>query len=181
MNKIHIQYFKTTFGELIIGSLNEYLCLCDWRYRKMRLEIDDRIQSILGAKYSEENSDIIKRTIDQLQEYFNKERQEFTIPLQFAGTDFQKRVWEELLKIPYGKTETYMGLTQRLGDEKAIRAVASANGANAVSIIVPCHRIIGSKGDLTGYAGGIRVKRKLLQLENYERFPEQMDLFKAER
>jgi methylated-DNA-[protein]-cysteine S-methyltransferase len=83
-----------------------------------------------------------------------------------VGSDFQKRVWESLLEIPYGKTLSYSRLSRRLGDEKAIRAVARANGDNALSIIVPCHRILGSDGGLVGYAGGLRAKQKLLQLEN---------------
>ena len=82
-----------------------------------------------------------------------------------VGSDFQKTVWNTLLQIPYGKTETYLGLSKSMNNEKAIRAVASANGANAFSIIVPCHRVIGSDGKLVGYAGGLSVKKKLLELE----------------
>ena len=167
MNKISIHIFKIKFGELIIGSFKDKLCLCDWRYRKMRTTVDSRIKKGLNADYNKETSEIIKQTITQLNEYFEGKRKEFNIPLLFAGTDFQKKVWNALLKIPYGKTETYLGLSKTLGDEKAIRAVATANGANAISIIVPCHRIIGSKGELTGYAGGLRTKKKLLESEGY--------------
>ena len=94
-----------------------------------------------------------------------------------VGSPFQQEVWNELLKIPFGETESYLGLSKRLNNEKAIRAVAGANGANAISIIIPCHRIIGEKGDLTGYAGGIETKKKLLQLENVNLFPDQLKLF----
>jgi len=94
----------------------------------------------------------------------------------FVGSDFQKTVWEKLLTIPYGKTTSYLELSRMLGDEKAIRAVATANGANAISIIVPCHRVIGSDGSLTGYAGGLNAKQKLLQLEGMN-FGEQLELF----
>ena len=83
-----------------------------------------------------------------------------------VGTEFQKSVWEELLKIPYGQTASYLELSRAIGNEKAVRAVANANGANAIGIIIPCHRIIGSDGSLTGYAGGLDVKRKLLEIEN---------------
>lgn len=165
-NKINIQYFKTQYGELILGSFENKLCLCDWRYRKMRKEIDQRIQSGLDAEYVEEETDVILETKKQLHEYFKKERKEFDIPLKLVGTNFQQNIWNELLNISYGKTETYLGLSKKIQNTKAIRAVAAANGANAISIIVPCHRIIGSDGDLIGYAGGLNIKRKLLQLES---------------
>ena len=162
---IKITYFKTAFGELVLGSFHNELCLCDWRYRKMRSSIDKRIKTYLNADFVEENSEINVQTQLQLNQYFNCERTEFDIPLLFAGSDFQKAVWHALLKIPYGKTDTYLGLSKRIENAKAVRAVASANGANAISIIVPCHRIIGSNGELVGYAGGLPAKKKLLQLE----------------
>jgi methylated-DNA-[protein]-cysteine S-methyltransferase len=164
--RIHTAYFKTKFGELIVGSMDDKLCLCDWRYRKMRGPIDDRIQKGLNAGYVEERSETIEETISQLSQYFNGKRTQFDLPLLMVGSEFQKLVWNTLLQIPFGKTETYLGLSRKLGDEKAIRAVAAANGANAISIIVPCHRILGSDGRLTGYAGGLETKKKLLQLEN---------------
>ncbi len=167
MHQISIQYFKTPYGELILGSLNDRLCLADWFYRKMRSAIDSRIQYELNGEYIEEETDITKQTKLQLNEYFKRKRKEFTIPLLFAGTDFQKKVWNALLKIPYGKTESYSGLSKIMNNEKAVRAVASATGANAISIIVPCHRIIGNSGDLVGYAGGLKTKDKLLKLEGY--------------
>lgn len=177
MNTISIQYHKIAFGELLIGSFGDRLCICDWRYRKMRTTIDDRIQKGLEATYIEEESEIIQTTIDQIEEYLSGSREVFDIPLKLVGTTFQKEVWDELLKIPFGKTASYLELSQRFSNEKAVRAVASANGANAISILVPCHRIIGSKGELTGYAGGINVKRRLLQLESGNNFPEQLNLF----
>jgi len=94
-----------------------------------------------------------------------------------VGSPFQERVWNELLKIPFGKTESYLGLSRKIGNEKAIRSVAAANGANAISIMVPCHRIIGSDGKLTGYGGGIQAKRKLLQLEMNNQPSGQLPLF----
>jgi methylated-DNA-[protein]-cysteine S-methyltransferase len=101
----------------------------------------------------------------QLDEYFNEGRKEFSLPLDVEGTDFQKKVWNELLKIPYGKSISYIQLARRLGDEKLIRAVGTANGKNPVSIIVPCHRVIGSNGGLVGYGGGLYKKRWLLEFE----------------
>lgn len=164
-SKIKIHYFKTPIGELILGSYNEKLCLADWRYRKMRSAIDNRLQKGLQANFIEETSDIIEQTKIQLNEYFNAKRTEFNIDLLFVGTDFQKTVWKALIQIPFGETNSYLKLSKSLNNEKAIRAVAAANGANAISILVPCHRIIGSSGKLVGYAGGLPAKKKLLQLE----------------
>ena len=101
----------------------------------------------------------------QLKEYFSGDRNNFDLPLEIEGTEFQKRVWNELLKIPYGRTISYKELAIRLGDEKVIRAAASANGANPLPIVIPCHRVIGSDGSLIGYGGGLEIKEKLLILE----------------
>lgn len=177
VNHITIKYFKSPVGELILGSLNNALCLCDWRFRKMRTTIDQRIQQGLEAEYLYGDSSIIQQTIHQLNSYFEGDETIFDIPLKLVGTDFQQEVWKQLLKIPYGETSTYLKISQLVGNEKAIRAVASANGANAISIIVPCHRIIGSDGKLVGYAGGLPAKQQLLKLEMKENKPEQLSLF----
>jgi methylated-DNA-[protein]-cysteine S-methyltransferase len=177
MNRISIQYFDTALGVLVLGSFQNQLCLCDWKYRKKRGNIDRRIQEGLDADYVEATSDVIHTALDQLEAYFSGNRKDFDIPLQLVGSDFQQRVWKKLLKIPFGSTETYLGLSRKLGDEKAIRSVAAANGANAISIFIPCHRIIGSDGKLTGYGGGIQAKRKLLQLEQSEPMHGQLPLF----
>ncbi len=157
--------YTSPVGELIIGSFGEKLCLCDWRYRKMRSTVDNRLRSFYHAEFAEGSSAIIERTISQLEEYFSGGRKGFELSLDFAGTDFQVQVWNALLKIPFGKTVSYFELAEKLENPGAIRAVASANGANAISIIVPCHRVIGAYGSLTGYAGGLPAKKKLLQLE----------------
>lgn len=162
---IIIEYFKTPMGELIIGDYQNKICICDWRYRKMRQQIDKRIQGFLKADYLEGKSDLLEETKKQFSQYFEGNRQAFELPLWMLGTDFQKSVWQALIEIPYGETVTYLNLSKKLGNEKAIRAVASANGANAISIIIPCHRIIGSDGKLVGYAGGLNIKKKLLELE----------------
>ncbi len=167
MHQISIRYFKTPYGELILGSFKDKLCLADWRNGKMRDAIDKRIQTELKGEYIEEETDITEETANQLNEYFAGKRKEFDIPLLFTGTDFQKKVWNVLLKIPYGKTVSYSELSEILDNKKAVRAVASATGANAISVIVPCHRVIGSKGDMVGYAGGLNTKKKLLNLEGY--------------
>lgn len=139
--------------------------MCDWRYRKNRDAVDARIQQGLKAEYLEHEDVALEKTQQQLNEYFNHERKVFEIPLLMVGTPFQKSVWKRLLKIPFGQTASYLELARAIGNTKAVRAVASANGANAHSIIVPCHRIIGSNGKLVGYAGGTEAKAKLLGLE----------------
>lgn len=108
---------------------------------------------------------LITECISQLDEYFSGDRKIFTIPLDPQGTPFQKQVWTELAKIPFGQTISYLELAERMGDARKIRAIGGANGKNPIAIIVPCHRVIGSDGSLTGYAGGMDKKRWLLQWE----------------
>ena len=163
---ISIQYFNTPVGELILGSYDGKLCLADWRTRKMRERLDERLKKGLNAEYIEEDTEVLKEARKQLTEYFDHKRKSFDLPLLLVGTDFQKSVWQGLIQIPFGRTASYRDLAQNIGNEKAVRAVANANGANAISILIPCHRIIGSNGDLTGYAGGISTKKKLLELEH---------------
>ena len=117
---------------------------------------------------------ILEDAAYQLQEYFEGTRKQFDLQLHLQGTPFQKKVWEALLKIPYGTTRSYLELSRELGDENAIRAVAAANGKNPIWIVVPCHRVIGSDGSLTGYAGGLWRKKWLLEHENP---PAQQSLF----
>ncbi len=166
-NSVWTQSFRSPFGELLLGDYQGQLCLCDWRHRKMRDTIDRRIQTQLKAIYKEGNTPTIALAIRQLNEYFTGTRTQFDLPVLLVGTDFQKTVWEDLLHIPYGQTVSYLALSQRLGNVQAIRAVAAANGANTLSIIVPCHRVVGHDGKPVGYAGGISVKKKLLEMEGY--------------
>ena len=150
---------------MILGSFDGKLCLCDWADGRRRASIDQRLQRILNANFVEGSSDVIEKAQQQLNEYFLNQRREFDIPLLFVGTDFQKKVWNELLKIPYGTAISYGELAKRIGRPKSVRAVANANAVNALSIIVPCHRVISSDGTLTGYGGGLERKRFLLELE----------------
>ena len=115
---------------------------------------------------STEIPDNLKLAVSELNEYFDSKRTDFTLTLQPQGTDFQKKVWQELRHIPFGKTISYMDLAKKLGDIKVIRAAASANGKNPLWIVIPCHRVIGSDGSLTGYAGGLWRKKWLLEHEN---------------
>lgn len=166
MNIIYISDFKTPYGALTLGSFEDQLCICDWKFRKMRLQVDQRIQKGLNAEFQEGETPVIDLTRQQLTEYFEGKRTDFSVPLNLVGTDFQQTVWNALQQIPFGKTASYLELSKSLNNVKAIRAVAAANGANALSILIPCHRIIGSQGELIGYAGGLDAKKKLLELEN---------------
>lgn len=163
---IIIKYYHSPVGELIVGAFEGKLLLCDWRWRKMRHAVDKRLLHFFNADYEEGESEILDDTIQQLSEYFAGVRKVFDLPLLFAGTEFQIKVWNALLEVPYGHTASYSHLAEKIGDKNAVRAVANANGANAISIIVPCHRIIGSNGELVGYGGGLRAKKQLIELES---------------
>ena len=164
-NLIVIKHINSSCGTLILGSYDGKLCLCDWVDGRRRALVDQRLQKCLKAEYVEGISDVIEKARHQLNEYFQNQRREFDIPLLFVGTDFQKKVWNELLKIPYGTTISYSELAKRIGMPKSVRAVANASAVNALSIIIPCHRVIGSDGSLTGYGGGVVRKRFLLDFE----------------
>lgn len=150
---------------MILGSYGDKLCISDWAVEKRRSTIDRRICRHLNAEYEEGSSDIITQTISQLDEYFAGNRKEFSIPVVFTGSPFQCSVWKELMKIPYGSTISYAELARCIDNPKAVRAVASANATNPLSIFVPCHRVIGSNHKLTGYGGGLDAKQRLLALE----------------
>lgn len=162
---IKTKRYESPCGALILGSLGDKLCLCDWLVERRRDHVDRRLERILKAEFEVGTSDVIETASAQLDEFFAGQRKEFDVPLLFAGTDFQERVWKELLGIPYGETVSYGELARRIGMPKAVRAVANANGANSISIFVPCHRVIGSDHSLTGYGGGLAAKRALLEVE----------------
>lgn len=128
-------------------------------------ENDDPARVPLGALTEDGEDPVLQETERQLDEYFSGKRKTFSIPLDFNGTDFQKAVWNALLTIPYGETRSYGEIAVQLGNPKAVRAVGAANGRNPISIIAPCHRVIGSNGKLTGFAGGLEAKSLLLRLE----------------
>lgn len=179
MKNITVHTYNSPFGELLIGDFENQLVLCDWKYRKMRAAVDKRIQQGLKAKYVEGKTALIETAIEQIESYANSELKNFTLPLKFVGSNFQQSVWKALCEIPYGQTNSYLKLAQALGNPKAIRAVAAANGANALSIVVPCHRIIGSQGEMIGYAGGLATKKKLLRLEGCKSISNQTQLFET--
>jgi methylated-DNA-[protein]-cysteine S-methyltransferase len=123
------------------------------------------------------SSEVLAICCQQFDEYFAKKRQTFDFPMQQAGTEFQQKVWTELMNIPFGKTISYLTLARRLGDEKCIRAAATANGRNSLTIVVPCHRVIGADGSLVGYGGDVWRKQWLLEHENALQTTKQMTLF----
>lgn len=174
---IYTQIYSSPFGDLILGEYENQLCICDWLYRKQRSTIDLRIQKGLNTTFEEKETPFLIKVQQQLSSFFNKEIDQLDVPLLTIGTNFQKTVWDTLLTIPYGSTVSYLKLSRTLGNEKAIRAVATANGANALSIFIPCHRIIGSNGELVGYAGGLQAKKELLRLEGALEEENQLDLF----
>lgn len=158
--------YRSPVGEMVVGSCGDGLCICDWAVNRRREAIDRRIQMRLNSGYEDGVSDIIERTIGELDEYFAGVRRTFDIPLVFTGSEFQCAVWSELVKIPYGTTISYGELACRINNPKAVRAVAAANATNPISILVPCHRVIGSNHKLTGYGGGLAAKKSLLDLES---------------
>lgn len=163
--EITVRRYSSPCGELLLGSYGDSLCMCDWLTEKHRELADRRLERALKAQTVEGTSAVIGNAARQLDEYFSGNRSEFDVPLLFAGTDFQKTVWNALLEIPYGKTVSYKELARKIAMPDAVRAVANANGANSISIFAPCHRVIGSDGSLTGYGGGLDKKLFLLDLE----------------
>lgn len=159
------KHITTPLGKMIAGATDEGICLFDFEFRKMMPAIRKRISSFLQDDFAEGEHELIEQLQQQVNEYFKGDRQQFDLPLLLTGTAFQQKVWKALHTIPYGGTRSYMQQTKVLGDEKAIRAVARANGENCLAIIVPCHRVVGSDGSLTGYAGGLKAKRWLLEHE----------------
>lgn len=164
-NVIYTRRYSSPCGELLLGSYGDQLCLCDWLVEKHRNHVDRRLQKVLRVEFVDGMSVVIERAMSQLDEYFAGRRRVFDVPLLFVGTDFQKAVWDSLLDIPYGTTLSYGEMARSIGMPGSVRAVANANGANAISIFVPCHRVIGSDGSLTGYGGGLEAKQALLLLE----------------
>ena len=154
MNELHYTYYESPVGLLKIGGTEHYIGELTF--------VDDQEQLTHGLPGI---SEVMHQCTEQLIEYFHGSRRRFDVPVHQEGTEFQKRVWNELLEIPFGKTISYMDMAKRLGDPKVIRAAASANGKNNIAIIFPCHRVIGSDKTLVGYSGGKSRKKWLLQHE----------------
>ncbi|MFX1567588.1 MAG: methylated-DNA--[protein]-cysteine S-methyltransferase [Promethearchaeota archaeon] len=157
---------KTPIGVMVFGSSEKGLCLLDFKYRKSFPRILKRMNKYYGDSVTYGTSQFIELAENELEKYLHGNLKVFTVPLDIRGSPFQVKVWNELLQIKFGKTASYLEIAKRLGRPTAVRAVANANGQNSIAIMIPCHRIIGSNGSLTGYGGGIKIKRKLLQLES---------------
>lgn len=153
------------FSEETISGIKITVLVSSKGIKKIFLNPKKQSEEISAATKLRSTDPYLFGVINQLNEYFDGTRKKFNVPLDVEGTEFQKRVWKELQKIPYGKTISYKTLSEKLGDVKAVRAVGKANGQNPIAIIIPCHRVIGADGKLTGYAGGLDIKEKLLHLE----------------
>ncbi len=157
--------------ESAAGCQRLYYSRIDSPVGRLLLVISDR--DLVAVEFGEgevrpgwtESAEKTASVTRQLEEYFAGRRRQFNLPLDLRGTDFQKRCWQELLKIPYGETRSYREIARAIGKPSAVRAAGLANGQNPIAIVVPCHRVIGSDGSLTGYGGGLGIKRKLLELE----------------
>jgi methylated-DNA-[protein]-cysteine S-methyltransferase len=166
VNQISIQHHNTQIGEVILGSFRGKLCLLDFVKGKTGGAVEGRIRRVLNAELVEQDDGILRETTRQFNEYLWGHRQVFDISVLMVGTDFQKDVWNAVMKVPYGATSTYSQIARDIGKERAVRAVGNAMAANPIVIIIPCHRIIGSGGELVGYGGGLSLKRRLLTLEH---------------
>lgn len=158
-------YIETPLGEMIACATDKGICLLEFNDRK---KLDGQFKKLakdLNANIVEQENKHFALLKKELEAYFNHDLKIFTVPLDLVGTEFQKKVWQALLTIPYGKTVSYLQQSESMGNPLSIRAVANANGMNKIAIIVPCHRVIGSNGKLTGYAGGLERKQFLLNLE----------------
>lgn len=157
MNYVH-KLMESPVGSLKLVARDDRLAAILW-------ENDNPLRVRLGASSEAPDHPALLEAERQLREYFDGTRTSFSLELDFAGTEFQKRVWHALLTIPYGETRSYGQIAQQIGNPSAVRAVGAANGKNPISIIAPCHRVIGSTGKLTGFAGGLDTKERLLALE----------------
>lgn len=167
MEKILTKKWKSPIGELLLGVYDNQLCLCEWVINDIQDSVNiRRLTCHLCCECEEGESVLLDESISKLNEYFIGERKYFDIPTVLFGTPFQMRVWNEMIKIPYASTISYSELARRIGNPKSMRAVGSAAHKNAISIIVPCHRVVGCNNKLVGYAGGLEIKKNLLNLES---------------
>lgn len=169
---IHLTHIETPLGIMIACATQEGICLLEFSDDKKKLETElKQLTVALQGQIKEGDNPLFSSLKEQLGLYFEGRLTQFNLPLQMVGTDFQKQVWETLLQIPYGKTLSYAAQARLIGKPSAMRAVANANGMNKISIVIPCHRVIGSNGSLTGYGGGLWRKEKLLALEGAYHLP----------
>ena len=162
---VHLTRIPTPLGPMVAGATDSALCLLEFGDRRMLETQLKRIRKALRAVIVPGETEVTRRTAEELSAYFAGDLRTFSVPLQTTGTPFQEAVWTGLRTIPYGRTRSYGEQARLLGRPNAVRAVANANGSNRIAIIIPCHRVIGSDGSLTGYGGGLWRKQRLLELE----------------
>jgi AraC family transcriptional regulator, regulatory protein of adaptative response / methylated-DNA-[protein]-cysteine methyltransferase len=172
---ITAQFIETPLGPMLAAATNEGVCFLEFSDRRMLEYNYMQIKKRFKMAVLPTTNGPLEELRGQLHSYFRKGLRKFTVPLVSRGTAFQERVWRELLAIPYGETISYQELARRIGDVKLVRAVARANGMNRIAILIPCHRVVGKDGELTGYGGGLWRKRLLLELERTGRLPGDKD------
>jgi len=166
---IFSKQIETPLGAILTCAVADGICLLDYCDNPELDREKKKLKEVFGAEIADQSNAAIALLEVQLGEYFAGRRKSFSVPLCPMGSDFQKKVWNQLSRIGYGKTATYLEQAVALGNQKAIRAVAGANGANKIAIVIPCHRVVGSTGNLTGYRGGLWRKKYLLDLESAQR------------
>jgi AraC family transcriptional regulator, regulatory protein of adaptative response / methylated-DNA-[protein]-cysteine methyltransferase len=164
---VYLNRITTPLGPMIAGTTDENLCLLEFADRRMLETQLKKLSKYLDCVFLPGSNDLTEQTACELDSYFEGTLQQFTVPLLIPGTDFQKQVWNQLCTIPYGRTRSYQEQATAIGNRQAVRAVARANGENRIAIIIPCHRVIGKDGTLTGYGGGLSRKKYLLSLEKH--------------
>ena len=175
MDEMVMAGYDSPIGDMILGSCGDALCLCAFRsnnqFERIKLHLQRRGYTFSAPDDfvdTHGSSDVIALSKRQLDEYFSGVRKTFSIPLLLLGTTFQQSVWRALTDIPYGTTTTYRAVAKSVGRARSVRAAAAAIGANRLAVVLPCHRVIGSDGALTGYAGGLTAKQSLLRLEGVD-------------
>lgn len=164
--KVYTAEIPTPIGVMLAAATESHLVLFEFPHRRMIDTQLARVRRLMDCELTPGESPVFAHLRSELDEYFAGSRYEFTVPLDFRGTPFQMRVWSALQRIPCGRTTSYARLAESIGSPNAVRAVARANGDNRIAILIPCHRVIGTSGELVGYGGGLARKRKLLDLES---------------
>ncbi len=165
MASIVSYHIQTPLGPMVLGSIEDKICFLEFYLPERYQEMSGKIRKTYDAELVEGSNSVIEQAEKELQEYFSGTRKVFTVPLDLRGSEFELKVWNQLLKIPYGQVCSYSDIAKRIRNLQSIRAVGGANHNNPIAIIVPCHRVVGKNGSLTGYGGGLEKKKFLLELE----------------
>jgi len=164
-NVVYLERLETPLGPMLAGTTDDAVCLLEFTDRPMLETQLNRVQTRLNCVFIPESNAMMNQLREELKAYFEGTLSRFEVPLEYPGTQFQRKVWNALQSIEFGRTVSYQEIATKIGDAKAVRAVARANGDNRIAIIIPCHRVIGKDGSLTGYGGGLHRKKFLLDLE----------------